>query len=134
MNRITTEQVFPLLPSGGPDKAPTDNYDSSLKVFEEMVDRIVSKKLKDSKAEKQAAIEKAKIEAEQQRKMAFLMGAVHQAEAALAGTPSPSRPLDPQSPQAPGPLSERDHKEDQLIYWKAKLIQAGIPDGTTGPF
>ena len=134
MNNITTDLIFPSLLGNGPDKAPTDNYDPTLKVFEEMVDRIVSKDLKDKKAEEQAAVEKAKMVAERQREMAFLSGAVQQAEVALQGMPSSSpRPLDAaQTLSVPNEV-EKAVKESQLLYWKAKLIQAGIPDGTMGP-
>ena len=133
MDPITNLLLFPSPSGDKPDKAPTDNYDSTLKVFEEMVDRLVYKKLKDSKARQQSAIEKAKWEAQYQRRIAFLTGAVHQAEVALSGvSSSPHRPLNPSEPKSPAPEALRDFKESQVAFWKAKLIQAGIPDGTTG--
>jgi hypothetical protein len=100
MNSITTDLLFPSFPANGPDKNPSDNYDPTLKIFEEMVDHIVAKSLKDSKAEEQAAVERAKLQAEQQAKIAFLRGAVLQAEAALAGVDPPpaSRSLHPLAP------------------------------------
>ncbi len=134
MNDITSNLSFPAFSGNSRDKVPSDNYDSNLKIFEEMVDHIVAKRLKDSKAEAQAALEKAKLEAERQAKIAFLRGAVLQAEAALAGVSSPpaSRSIDPLGAPTPAPADDRAFKESQVLYWKAKLTEVGVPDGMGG--
>lgn len=129
-NNLTTNTLFPA-PSADP--IPSDNYDPTLATFEQMVDHIVLNEQKNSQAVEQAAIQKAQQLAALQEKIAFLTGAVHQAETALAGvSPSSPPPVDTPSDPALATEAQKAFALSQVAYWKAKLTQAGIPDGTTG--
>ena len=134
MNPITTDLIFPGLNNNqDTDTNPTDNYNGTLKIFEQAIDHIVKKKLSDAKIEEQAAIEKAKKEAALKQKINFLSGALHQAEEAMSGFQvSPLAPVNPSDPKAPSPLNIKAYEANQVVYWKMQLSQASIPDSSNG--
>ena len=142
MNTITSDLILSAFSTGqSTDPIPSDNYDPTLKIFEQMIDNIVLNDQKNLKAQEQEAVEKsqkeAEIEAACKQKIAFLDGAVQQAQAALAGvtTPPPPPPVASSTPPAFTTDENQVFQESQVAYWKAKLSQAALPpDGITEIF
>jgi len=134
MDPITNNLIFPSPSTGSStDPIPADNYDPTLRAFEQMVDQFVLNDQKNAQNITQAAIQKQeKIQAFEQ-KVAFLTGALHQAETAMAGV-SESAPPAATNPQDPSAASatESAYQRSQLAYWKSKLTEAENPDGTMG--
>lgn len=117
------------LNASNPDPIPVDS-DPTIAAFEEVIDQIVQSAQNSYEAIQQAAIQKAEKEEEIQKQITFLSGAVQQAEASLSGAEGASHAPPPSAPSQSASVN-LDYNQQQVVFWKNKLIQAEIPDGDT---
>ena len=120
----TNQMLISALNAGNPDPNPVDS-DPVIASFEQAIDQIVKTQTSNYQAIQQAAIQKAEKQEELQKQIAFLSGAVEQAEAALSGAQGASN----SPPPSQSPNGNVSYSEQQVNYWKTKLVQAEIPDG-----
>ena len=92
--------------------------------FEEAIDQLVAASNKAAKAAAQAAIKNAEAQEEFQRKIAFLSGQVHKAESALAALEGHIE----RAVRESGANLQLNSKRQEILYWKSRLHQAGLPD------
>lgn len=131
INPISNNPLLNAVSSPNSQAPLPANSDPTLIAFGEIIDQIVQASNQSYQQTQQAAIQKAEKEAELQKQIAFLSGAVEQAEAGLSGAQGNSAPP-PNTAPAQTAGEGLDYHQQQVVFWKEKLIQAEIPDGDTG--
>jgi hypothetical protein len=126
---ISTNQMFNTTGPGVPPPLPA-NSDPTLIAFGQIVDQIVKSSQQSYQQIQQAAIQKAEKEEELQKQISFLSGAVEEAQASLSGSQANTDPPPDKAP-VENAATDLNYHQQQVVFWKEKLIQAQIPDGDT---
>ncbi|HUO57586.1 MAG TPA: hypothetical protein VMV05_05360 [bacterium] len=108
-------------PSGPPSSGP-------IAPFEQAIDKLVTAENNAAKAASQTAIKAAEIREDFARRMAFLSAQVHKAESALAALQGSTT----NAPQGTVNQLQIDAKQQEILYWKSRLHQAGLPTDMSG--
>jgi hypothetical protein len=110
-----------------PSTKKTSPADGPLQPFEQAIDSIVTQRINASKANAQASLQKAKIQAEQQaayqRELNFVSSELQAAKTALAAVEGSSSP----SPAVQNANQVLDFKRQEVAYWEGRLRHVSNP-------